>query len=171
MFKVDKLTDFDSVYKEDILHAGMKQTKQVLVRVRIWLNLIGFRTLWRILKGTPEELRCGFSVKAVEILRMEGLEFGSFNILTDKETREGLKTYSNWSSFPQLYIKGEFMGGSDIMLEMQKRVEFKGRRSELGYFDILSDKKALQGCIQHLQASNSSISSTIGIISSSSNRW
>ncbi|KAF9610839.1 hypothetical protein IFM89_025249 [Coptis chinensis] len=77
------------------------------------------------MKGKPEEPKCGFSSKIVEILRQENVSFGSFNILEDDEVRQGLKVYSNWSSYPQLYIKGELIGGSDIVLEMQKSGELK----------------------------------------------
>jgi len=95
-------------------------------------SIINSSSILLFMKGTPEEPRCGFSRKSVEILREEGLEFGSFNILTDEEVRQGLKTYSNWSSYPQLFIKGEFIGGSDIMIEMQKSGELKRVVSEKG---------------------------------------
>ncbi|KAJ8448025.1 hypothetical protein Cgig2_028901 [Carnegiea gigantea] len=84
------------------------------------------------MKGKPEEPKCGFSRKAVEILKQEQVEFKSFDILNDDEVRQGLKVYSNWSSFPQLYIKGELIGGSDIMLEMQKSGELKKVLAEKG---------------------------------------
>lgn len=71
------------------------------------------------MKGTPDEPRCGFSNKVVSALRQEGVEFGSFDILTDEEVRQGLKTYSNWPTYPQLYHKGELLGGCDIVLEMK----------------------------------------------------
>ena len=63
------------------------------------------------LKGTPEEPRCGFSRKVVDILRKEQVKFGSFDILSDNDVREGLKKFSNWPTFPQLYCKGELLGG------------------------------------------------------------
>jgi Grx4 family monothiol glutaredoxin len=77
------------------------------------------------MKGKPTEPKCGFSGKVVEILREEKVKFETFDILTDEEVRQGLKVYSNWSSYPQLYIKGELIGGSDIVLEMQKSGELK----------------------------------------------
>uniref|UniRef100_A0A0C9RJ08 TSA: Wollemia nobilis Ref_Wollemi_Transcript_15195_1929 transcribed RNA sequence n=1 Tax=Wollemia nobilis TaxID=56998 RepID=A0A0C9RJ08_9CONI len=88
-------------------------------------SIINSSPIMLFMKGTPEEPRCGFSRKALDILKEEGVEFGSFNILADEEVRQGLKTYSNWSSYPQLYIKGEFIGGSDIMIEMHKSGELK----------------------------------------------
>lgn len=59
------------------------------------------------MKGTPDEARCGFSRKAIEILKKHNVKFGSFDILTDNDVREGLKKFSNWPSYPQLYINGK----------------------------------------------------------------
>ncbi|KAK6917538.1 Thioredoxin domain [Dillenia turbinata] len=88
-------------------------------------SLINKSPVLLFMKGKPEEPRCGFSGKVVEILRQEKVDFESFDILSDDEVRQGLKVYSNWSSYPQLYIKGELIGGSDIVLEMQKSGELK----------------------------------------------
>lgn len=74
------------------------------------------------MKGKPDEPKCGFSRKVVEILQQENVPFESFDILTDEEVRQGLKVYSNWSSYPHLYIKGELIGGSDIVLENLRRI-------------------------------------------------
>ncbi|KAK1314036.1 Monothiol glutaredoxin-S17 [Acorus calamus] len=82
------------------------------------------------MKGTPDDPKCGFSRKVVDALRKEGVSFGHFNILTDDEVRQGLKTFSNWPTYPQLYYKGEFIGGCDIVLEMQKGGELKYALSE-----------------------------------------
>lgn len=95
-------------------------------------SIINSSPIMLFMKGTPEEPRCGFSRKSVEILKEEELEFSSFNILDDEEVRQGLKTYSNWSSYPQLYIKGELIGGSDIIIEMQKSGELKRIVAEKG---------------------------------------
>ncbi|GJP81367.1 hypothetical protein CLOP_g11529 [Closterium sp. NIES-67] len=77
------------------------------------------------MKGTPEEPRCGFSRKVVDALRSEGIPFGSFDILADEEVRQGLKSLSNWPTYPQLYHKGELVGGCDIVLEMKANGELK----------------------------------------------
>lgn len=77
------------------------------------------------MKGKPEEPKCGFSGKVVELLKQEKVEFNSFDVLSDEEVRRGLKTFSNWSSFPQLYIKGQLIGGSDVVVEMHKSGELK----------------------------------------------
>jgi monothiol glutaredoxin len=70
------------------------------------------------MKGTPEFPQCGFSGRAVQILEQCGAEFAYVNIFEDPEIRENLKAYSNWPTFPQLFVNGELVGGSDIMLEM-----------------------------------------------------
>ncbi|TVU32137.1 hypothetical protein EJB05_23856, partial [Eragrostis curvula] len=82
------------------------------------------------MKGTPDAPRCGFSSKVVNALKKEGISFGSFDILSDEEVRQGLKTYSNWPTFPQLYYKSELIGGCDIILEMEKSGELKSTLSE-----------------------------------------
>ncbi|KAL0456201.1 UNVERIFIED_CONTAM: Monothiol glutaredoxin-S17 [Sesamum latifolium] len=94
------------------------------------------------MKGRPDEPRCGFSRKVVDILRQEKVKFESFDILTDDEVRQGLKVYSNWSSYPQLYIKGELIGGSDIVLEMQKSGELNKLLTEKGisFGETLEDR-------------------------------
>ena len=70
------------------------------------------------MKGTPDFPQCGFSGRAVQILQYSSVPFAHVNIFEDPELRESLKTFSNWPTFPQLYIKGELVGGSDIMMEM-----------------------------------------------------
>lgn len=95
-------------------------------------SLINSSPVILFMKGKPDEPRCGFSRKVVEILRQEKIEFKSFDILIDEEVRQGLKVYSNWSSYPQLYIKGELIGGSDIVLEMQKSGELRKVLAEKG---------------------------------------
>ncbi|KAG2683748.1 hypothetical protein I3760_10G047700 [Carya illinoinensis] len=88
-------------------------------------SLINLGPVMLFMKGKQDEPKCGFSQKVVEILRQEKVEFECFDILSDEEVRQGLKIYSNWSSYPQLYIKGELVGGSDIVLEMQRSGELK----------------------------------------------
>ncbi|HEX7930905.1 MAG TPA: Grx4 family monothiol glutaredoxin [Sphingomicrobium sp.] len=70
------------------------------------------------MKGTPLFPQCGFSSRAVTILEHLGTPFESVDVLQDPEVRQGIKEYSDWPTIPQLYVKGEFVGGSDIMLEM-----------------------------------------------------
>ena len=70
------------------------------------------------MKGTPLFPQCGFSSRAVAILDHLGVAFESVDVLQDMDIRQGIKTYSDWPTIPQLYVKGEFVGGSDIMMEM-----------------------------------------------------
>ncbi|XP_008669816.2 monothiol glutaredoxin-S11-like [Zea mays] len=89
-------------------------------------SLINSSPVMVFIKGTPEEPRCGFSGKLVHILKQENIPFSSFDILSADEVRQGLKVLSNWPSYPQLYIKGELVGGSDIVMEMHKSGELVG---------------------------------------------
>ena len=77
------------------------------------------------MKGSPDAPRCGFSRQIVEILQAEKVAFGHFDILTDEEVRQGLKTYSNWPTYPQLYAEGSLIGGLDIVKEMKEDGELK----------------------------------------------
>jgi len=70
------------------------------------------------MKGTPLFPQCGFSSRAIAILDHCGVAFESVDVLQDMEIRQGIKAYSDWPTIPQLYVKGEFVGGSDIMMEM-----------------------------------------------------
>jgi monothiol glutaredoxin len=76
------------------------------------------------MKGTPTFPQCGFSSRAVQILQACGVEaFHSIDVLADPEIRQGIKSFSNWPTIPQLYVNGEFVGGSDIMTEMYQSGE------------------------------------------------
>ena len=77
------------------------------------------------MKGTPDFPQCGFSGQAVAALNAIGKPYAYVNIFEDPEIREGLKEYSNWPTFPQLYVKGELVGGCDIMIEMYNSGELK----------------------------------------------
>ena len=77
------------------------------------------------MKGTPLFPQCGFSSRAVTILEHLGTPFETVDVLQDPEIRQGIKEYSDWPTIPQLYVKGEFVGGSDIMMEMFKSGELK----------------------------------------------
>lgn len=70
------------------------------------------------MKGTPLFPQCGFSSRAIAILDRLGVAYDSVDVLQDMEVRQGIKTFSDWPTIPQLYVKGEFVGGSDIMMEM-----------------------------------------------------
>ncbi|NBS17665.1 MAG: Grx4 family monothiol glutaredoxin [Gammaproteobacteria bacterium] len=82
------------------------------------------------MKGTPAFPQCGFSARAAQILQHCGVPFGHVNIFEAPEIREALKTYSNWPTFPQLYIKGELVGGSDIMVDLFEKGELQSMLEE-----------------------------------------
>jgi monothiol glutaredoxin len=78
------------------------------------------------MKGTPQFPQCGFSALAVQVLNACGVqEFHSVDVLADAEIRQGIKQYANWPTIPQLYVNGEFVGGSDIMREMYQSGELQ----------------------------------------------
>lgn len=82
------------------------------------------------MKGTPDFPQCGFSGQTVAALKAVGRPFAYVNIFEDPEIREGLKSYSNWPTFPQLYVNGELIGGCDIVVEMYQSGELKNLLAE-----------------------------------------
>lgn len=84
------------------------------------------------MKGTKQFPQCGFSGQVVQILDYVGADYTDVNVLDDMDVREGIKTYSNWPTIPQLYIKGEFVGGCDIIREMFQAGELQQMMSDNG---------------------------------------
>eukprot|EP01030_Chromulinospumella_sphaerica_P020853 gene20853-20777_t len=84
------------------------------------------------MKGTPDMPMCGFSGRSVQILQHVGVPFKGINVLDSAELRQGIKDYTNWPTIPQLYVKGEFVGGSDILMEMFQSGELKQLFTEKG---------------------------------------
>jgi monothiol glutaredoxin len=84
------------------------------------------------MKGTAQFPMCGFSGRVVQILDYLGVPFKGINVLEDQEIREGVKAYSNWPTIPQLYVKGEFIGGCDITTEMFQSGELQQMLAEKG---------------------------------------
>jgi monothiol glutaredoxin len=84
------------------------------------------------MKGTPVFPQCGFSAAVVEILSQLGVKFKGVNVLSDPEIRQGIKEFSNWPTIPQLYVKGEFVGGCDIIREMFEADELGSFFAERG---------------------------------------
>ena len=81
-------------------------------------KLIDSSPVMVFMKGTKLMPQCGFSNNVVQILNSLGIEFSTYDVLSDFEIREGIKQFSNWPTIPQVYLKGEFLGGSDILIEM-----------------------------------------------------
>jgi len=84
------------------------------------------------MKGTPQFPQCGFSGQVVQILDYLGVPYKGINVLADGDIRQGIKNYSNWPTIPQLYIKGEFIGGCDIVREMFQNGELQTQFEEQG---------------------------------------
>jgi len=84
------------------------------------------------MKGTPVMPQCGFSAAVVQILSELGVKFKAVNVLADAEVRQGIKEFSNWPTIPQLYVKGEFVGGCDIVKEMFEQGELDAFLTERG---------------------------------------
>ena len=83
------------------------------------------------MKGTPLFPQCGFSSRAIAMLERLGVEYETVDVLQDMEIRQGIKEFSDWPTIPQLYVKGEFVGGSDIMMEMWEAGELHTAVSDL----------------------------------------
>lgn len=79
---------------------------------------INSATVFLFMKGTPEDPQCGFSAQVVSVLNDLGIEYASFDVLSDENIRQGIKEYANWPTIPQLYINGKFIGGCDIVREL-----------------------------------------------------
>jgi monothiol glutaredoxin len=86
-------------------------------------ELVDSNDVLLFMKGSPLFPQCGFSNRAISILNHLGVEFESVDVLQDQGIRQGIKAFSDWPTIPQLYVKGEFVGGSDIMMEMYESGE------------------------------------------------
>ena len=88
-------------------------------------TLIQSSPIFVFMKGTKLMPQCGFSNNVVQILNALGMSFETFDVLSDMDIRQGIKEFSEWPTIPQVYVKGEFMGGSDILIEMYNSGELK----------------------------------------------
>lgn len=88
-------------------------------------DLVGGNKVVLFMKGTPDFPQCGFSMRAISILRSLNTPFATFDILSDDTMRAAVKEYSSWPTYPQLYIDGQLVGGSDIMMEMWEQGELE----------------------------------------------
>ena len=88
-------------------------------------ELIDSNDVFLFMKGSPEAPQCGFSGQTIFVLNQYPTAFASFNVLEDYEVREGIKAFSNWPTIPQLYVKGKFVGGCDIITEMHRKGELE----------------------------------------------
>ena len=88
-------------------------------------NIISSNEVVLFMKGTPDMQQCGFSMAVVNALKHLDVKFDGVNVLEDEEIRNGIKTFSDWPTIPQLYVKGEFIGGCDIVKEMFEKKELQ----------------------------------------------
>lgn len=86
-------------------------------------GLIADNNVLLFMKGTRQQPQCGFSAQVVQILQECGVEFQEIDVLSDWDLREGIKAYSNWPTIPQLYVRGKFIGGCDIVMQLHRRGE------------------------------------------------
>jgi monothiol glutaredoxin len=100
----------------------MTITPEVQARID---NLVNQNKVFVFMKGNKLMPQCGFSNNVVQILNTYGVPFETFDVLEDIEIREGIKEYSSWPTIPQVYIDGEFVGGSDVMIELYQNGELK----------------------------------------------
>jgi monothiol glutaredoxin len=101
--------------------------------IKAWIdNEVKANDVVLFMKGTPTFPQCGFSSQVVQILDYLGVDYKGVNVLENMEIRQGIKEYSNWPTIPQLYVKGEFVGGCDIIREMFQEGELKPLLAEKG---------------------------------------
>ncbi|KXZ47964.1 hypothetical protein GPECTOR_31g326 [Gonium pectorale] len=113
--------------------AAVEDPAAVRERIKALLSGPSAPAVMLFMKGSPQEPRCGFSRRVVEALQSEGIEFGSFDILQDEAIRQGLKEYGNWPTYPQLYVRGELVGGCDIVTEMKAAGELGSTIREMSH--------------------------------------
>jgi monothiol glutaredoxin len=116
--------------------AGRKTTERTMMsadQMHNWIDQqVKANDVVLFMKGTRDFPQCGFSGRVVQILSYLGLQFKDINVLDDMSVREGVKAYADWPTIPQLYIKGEFLGGADIITEMFQSGELEQHLNEKG---------------------------------------
>jgi len=101
-----------------------EENKNLDLNTRI-KNLINSSPIFLFMKGVPDMPQCGFSANVIRILDHHGVSYKTFNILSDMDIREGVKQFSNWPTYPQLYVKGQLVGGNDIITELMQNGELE----------------------------------------------
>lgn len=119
-----KLTSSVKHYATSYIAPTIQPTKTESLEERL-KKLINARPCMLFMKGNPSEPKCGFSRQTIQILTEQGVKFGTFDILSDNDVRQGLKTFSDWPTYPQFYVDGELVGGLDIIKELIESGEFK----------------------------------------------
>ena len=130
MFNIFKRS---SKVAKDQIDTGVKGTNMIDTPVNERIKKeINSQDVMVFMKGSPMFPQCGFSAATVQALSMAGVKFGSVDVLQDMDIRDGIKQYSNWPTIPQLYVKGEFVGGCDIVREMFESGELQELFKEKG---------------------------------------
>jgi monothiol glutaredoxin len=112
-----------SIYKGDA-QSGSGSTEGRDVQAEL-AQLVSDNEVVLFMKGTPDMPQCGFSMRAVQLVQHYAKDYTAVNVLADPSIREGVKEFSNWPTIPQLYVSGEFIGGSDILMEMHENGELE----------------------------------------------
>jgi monothiol glutaredoxin len=95
-------------------------------------SMVGGSEIFLLIKGTPQQPQCGFSANTVAIIDTLGVGYQTFDVLSDESIRAAAKDFSAWPTFPQVYFKGEFLGGNDILMEMYDAGELQGLIAGIG---------------------------------------
>ncbi len=104
-----------------------------MTEMQSWIdNVVKTNDVVVFMKGTPEQPMCGFSGRVVQMLNYIGVPYQAVNVLESDQLRQGIKSYSDWPTIPQLYVKGEFIGGCDIVTEMFQSGELKQTMEQQG---------------------------------------
>jgi monothiol glutaredoxin len=115
------------------MKAGTGRQEMTMTAIHDWIdNQVKSSDVVLFMKGTPTFPQCGFSGQVVQILDYLGVTYSGVNVLESDELRQGIKTFSEWPTIPQLYVKGEFIGGADIIREMFQAGELKSMLEEKG---------------------------------------
>ena len=103
-------------------HQEQEKSENLNERIK---GIVGSSDIFLFMKGTPEAPQCGFSANVCALLNHLGVPYKTFNVLADMDIRQGIKEYSNWPTIPQFYVKGQFVGGNDIITELYENGELQ----------------------------------------------
>ena len=95
-------------------------------------SMVGSSEVFLLIKGTPRQPLCGFSANAVAVMDSLGVPYRTFDVLSDESIRDAAKTFAGWPTFPQIYVKGEFIGGNDILMDMYDAGELQELTTGIG---------------------------------------
>jgi monothiol glutaredoxin len=127
--------DFSSTLVQNVGMRGLRAPPQetTMADINTWIDTeLKSNDVVLFMKGTPQFPMCGFSGQVVQMLDFIGVPYKGHNVLENAELRDGIKTYTNWPTIPQLYVKGEFVGGCDIVREMFQSGELQTHLAEKG---------------------------------------